>query len=201
MPLNIRKSIAMPAAALAAFAAIALAPAETPAVAAESSAPAWSISPEGKTLGFKVMNNGSEEIAGTFSDWTGMINFDPVAPETAAIKIEIDTGSASVGEGFKDKLLGDVEFFDTGSFPTATFESTSVEALPDGRFAAYGTLSIKGVSQPQDIEFRLTPDGDGMHVEGMGVVAREPFNLGLGQYGGSLDRTVSVEFSFDAAQE
>ena len=201
MHLHIRKSIALPALMLVGLGALVLTSGEQPAVAADSSAPAWTIQPDGKTLGFKVMNNGSEEVAGAFSEWNGMIRMDPVVPDGASIKIDVDLSSASVGEGFKDKLLGDEEFFNTPVYPTATFESNSVEALADGRFAAHGTLSIKGISQPQDIEFRLTPNGDGVHVEGSGVVAREPFNIGLGQYGGSLDRTVSVEFSFDATKE
>lgn len=196
------RKFAIPAFAIAGLVALPfVAPGGEPAVAADSSAPAWTIKPEGKSLGFQVMNNGSEEIDGKFADWNGMINFDPLAPDTASIKIDVDLGSGSVGEGFKDKLLGENEFFDVAVSPTATFTSDSVEALPDGRFAAHGTLSMKGISQPQDIEFRLTPNDDGVHVEGMGVVAREPFNIGLGQYGAGLDRTVSVNFSFDATSE
>lgn len=196
-----RKLFAAPAALVLGVAALSAFGADSgnaQAVAA-SDAPAWTIQPGGE-LGFTVMNNGTETIAGKFGKWDGDIRFDPLAPETAAIAIEIDLASATVNDGFRDQLLKGDEFLSIASGPTATFQSTSVEALPDGRYLARGTLSLRGVSQPQEIEFRLTGGDDAKRVEGTGTIDRKPFNIGFGQNGGSLDPTVSVEFAFDATR-
>lgn len=181
------------------LAALALAGSEDGAVAQGSSAPAWTIEPGG-ALEFSVMNNGSEKIAGSFHHWDGDIRMDPLAPETASLAIEIDLSSGSVDDGFKDGILKGDEFLNASAGPTATFTSTSVEALPDGRFVAHGTLALRGLSRPQDVEFRLTGGNDAKHVEGSATIEREPFNVGFGQYGGSLDPTVSVTFEFDATR-
>lgn len=168
------------------------------AVAAGSSAPAWTIQPTDRMLAFAVINNGSEQISGTFSSWGGEINFDPLTPATAAIRIEIELASASVGESYKDAILKGDEFLDAAVGPTADFESTSVEALPDGRYIAHGTLGLKGVRQPLDVEFRLDGDDSSKRVTGTALIERKPFNIGFGAYGGSLDKTIAVEFVFSA---
>jgi polyisoprenoid-binding protein YceI len=202
MHIHKRKLFAAPAALVFGIAAISVfgtGSGNAQAVAA-SDAPAWTVQPGGE-LGFTVTNNGTETIAGTFADWSGDIRFDPLAPETAAIAMEIDLASATVNDGFRDQLLKGDEFFNIASGPTATFESTSVEALPDGRFVAHGTLSLRGASQPQDVEFRLTGGDDSKRVEGTATIERKPFNIGFGQYGGSLDPSVAVEFAFDATRE
>ena len=201
MRIHKRKRFAAPAAlvlGIAALSAFGAGSGNAQAVA-ESGAPAWTVQPGGE-LGFTVMNNGTEKVAGNFGEWSGDIRFDPLAPETAAIAIEVDLASATVNDGFRDGLLKGDEFFNIASGPTATFQSTSVEALPDGRFVAHGTLSLRGVSQPQDVEFRLTGGDDAKRVEGTATIERKPFNIGFGQYGGSLDASVALEFAFDATR-
>jgi polyisoprenoid-binding protein YceI len=199
MDIRNTRVLAAPAALALGLAAFALSGGESGAIAADSTAPAWTIQPGG-TLGFVAMNNGSEGISGEFGEWSGVIRFDPLAPETAAIAIEIDLASATLNDGFRDQLLKGEEFFDVFANPTATFRSSTVEALPDGRFVAHGTLSLRGASQPQDVEFRLTGGDDAKRVEGSATVERKAFNIGFGQYGGSLDPSVAVEFAFDATR-
>ena len=199
--MDIRKTkvLAAPVALALGLAAVSLGGTGSGAIAAESTAPAWTIEPGG-TLGFTATNNGTERLAGEFGEWSGDIRFDPLAPETAAIAIEIDLASATLNDGFRDQLLKGDEFFNVAAGPTATFQSSSVEALPDGRFVAHGTLSLRGASQPQDVEFRLTGGDQAKRVEGTATIERKPFNIGFGQYGGSLAPSVAVEFAFDATR-
>lgn len=197
MPIRITKVLAAPAGLALGLAALSLGSPRDRAAAAESAAPSWTIQPSGK-LGFTATNNGSERLAGEFGAWHGDIRFDPLAPESSAIAIEIDLASATLNDGFRDQLLKGDEFFNIAATPTATFTSNSVEALPDGRFIAHGTLSLRGISQPQDVEFRMTAGDDAKKVEGTATIERKPFNIGFGQYGGSISPSVEVEFAFDA---
>ena len=166
------------------------------AVAATSAAPAWTIQPGG-TLGAAV-RNGSDTVNVKFAKWGGTINFDPDSPGAAAIKIDVDLASASIGDSFKDELLQGDEFFGTASAPTATYQSQSVEALPDGRFVAHGTLGLHGMSMPQDVEFRLSGSGAQRHVDGTASIDRLGFGIGTGSHGNDLDNAVAVNFAFDA---
>lgn len=166
------------------------------AIAATSTAPAWAIQPGGN-LEFAA-RNGSDTIIAKFAKWGGTINFDPDSPGAAAIKIDVDLTSATIGDAFKDELLQGDEFFGTASTPTATYESQSVEALPDGRFVAHGTLKLHGMSMAQDVEFRLSGSGAQRHVEGTAAVDRLGFGIGTGSHGNDLAPSVAVTFAFDA---
>lgn len=167
------------------------------AVAAATTAPAWTIQPGG-TLGFAV--GGSDTVAAKFAKWGGTINFDPDSPGSAAIHINIDLTSASIGDSFKDELLQGDEFFNTAATPTATYDSTSVVAQPGGGYLAHGTLSLRGMSMPQDVQFRLTGSGAQRHVEGSASVQRVPYGIGTGSHGNGLDAAVKVNFAFDATR-
>jgi polyisoprenoid-binding protein YceI len=183
--------------AVAAIAAVPLiAGGSDPAVAATSDAPAWAIQPGG-TIGFAVAN-GNDTITGQFAKWVGTINFDPDKPGAAAIHIDIDLTSGKIGDSFKDDLLQGDEFFGTASTPTATYDSTSVEAQPDGRFVAHGTLDLHGMKMAQDVEFRLTGSGDQRHVEGKAAIDRLGYAIGTGSHGSDLGNSVTVTFGFDA---
>ena len=166
------------------------------AVAATSTAPAWAIQPGG-TLSATVAN-GSDTIKVNFAKWGGTINFDPANPTAAAIKIDVDLASAAIGDSFKDELLQGDEFFGTASAPTATYQSQSVEAQPEGRYVAHGTLNLHGMSMAQDIEFRLVGTGAERHVEGAASIDRLGFGIGTGSHGNDLDNAVAVRFAFDA---
>jgi polyisoprenoid-binding protein YceI len=170
-----------------------------PAVAATSTAPAWTIKPGG-TLGFSV-GNGSDSIAANFAKWGGTVNFDPDSPGNAAIHIDVDLASAVIGDSFKDQLLQGDEFFNTPATPTATYDSTSVTADPAGGFVAHGTLSLRGMSMPQDLNFKLTGSGAERHVEGHASVDRTAYGIGNGQHGNGLDNAVKVSFAFDATRQ
>ena len=166
------------------------------AVAATSAAPAWTIQPGGK-LEFAA-RNGSDTIGAKFAKWGGTINFDPDSPGAAAIHIDVDLTSATIGDSFKDELLQGDEFFGTANTPTATYQSQSVEAQPDGRFVAHGTLNLHGMSMAQDVDFRLSGSGAQRHVEGSAAIDRLGFGVGTGSHSGDLAGSVAVTFAFDA---
>jgi len=191
-----RKLLAALALVGAAAAIPLIAAGSAPAAAATAAGPSWAIQPGG-TLGFAV-SNGNDTIAANFAKWGGTIAFDPDSPGTAAIHIDVDLTSAKIGDGFKDDLLQGDEFFGTASAPSATYDSTSVEAQPDGRFLAHGTLSLHGMKMAQDVEFRLSGSGAQRHVDGTASIDRLGFGIGTGSHGSDLGGSVAVTFAFDA---
>jgi len=158
--------------------------------------PVWTIKPRG-TLAFSV-RNGAVTIGGRFTRWGGEIAFDPEHPERADIRMTIDLASASVGDATQDAMLTGSDFLDVPAHPRATFRSTSVQQTGANRYAAQGTLSLKGKSGPQPLNFSLKGTGLSRHVEGQAVIDRSAFGIGAGEAADELASMVTLNFSFDA---
>ncbi len=158
--------------------------------------PVWTVQPGGR-IGFSVGNSG-ETISGSFSKWTAKIAMDPDHPETADIAVTIDLASASVGDAYKDGMLGGDEFFGVAAHPTATFTAKGAEKTGPNSYRAAGTLALKGVSKPQTIRFTLSGTGKSRKVSGSASVTRAAFDVGNGESSGGLDPKVAVTFGFSA---
>jgi cytochrome b561/polyisoprenoid-binding protein YceI len=161
--------------------------------------PAWTIQPGGR-VGFSV-GNGGETISGSFSKWTAKIAMDPDHPQSADIRVDIDLASASVGDAYKDGMLPGDEFFDVAAHPSARFVARGAEKAGANSYRASGTLTLKGVSRPQNIHFTLSGGGATRKVAGSATVARAPFGVGNGASSTGLDPKVSVDFSFSATRQ
>ena len=167
-----------------------------PEAAAEAGPPPiWAIQPGGR-LAFSV-GNGDSTIDGSFAEWSGAIRFDPDNPESAEISIDIDLASASVGDSTQDGMLRGAEFFAVASGPTATWRATSVRAQGGGRYLAQGTLSLKGASRAQAVNFTLTGEGLRRRVDGTATIDRNAFGIG-GSSATAVAPNVSLTFGFDA---
>jgi len=166
---------------------------EEPAETAEI--PSWAIQPGGR-LGFVVAGAG-ETYRGSFSSWSGTIKMDPEKPEGSEIRIAVDLGSASLGDATMDATLHGPEFLASGN---ATWRSTSVTRSGPGKYVAKGTLTLKGVSRPQTVNFTLTGKGAKRHAEGSASIDRAAFGVGTGAAAEGLAASVSLSFSFDASQ-
>lgn len=161
--------------------------------------PLWAVQPGG-TIGFSV-GNGGETISGGFSKWTANIAMDPDHPASAGIRVEIDLASASVGDSYKDGMLGGDEFFGVAAHPRAVFTAKGAERTGANSYRASGTLSLKGVSKPQSIRFTLSGTGRTRKVSGSASIARAAFGVGNGESGAGLDPKVAVHFAFSAKAE
>ena len=156
----------------------------------------WTIA-GGKRLAFSV-GNGDSPVRGSFKEWSGAIKFDPDHPEHADLTITVRLASASVGDGTQDAMLQGAEFFASSANPTATWHSTKVTQTAPGHYRAAGTLTLKGASRPQTVNFALTGKDLRRHVTGSASISREAFGIGTGDAGQSLDKSVALSFSFDA---
>lgn len=169
-----------------------------PSVASNASAPPprWAIRPGG-LLAFAI-DNGGTRIDGRFARWSGDIAFDPDHPETAAIRITIDTASASVGDATQDGMLLGQDFLDTAAHPSASFRTKTVERTGPGQYRARGTLTLKGISKAQVLRFTLTGKDLARHAEGSTTISRTAFGIGGGEAAAALADNVTLTFRFDA---
>lgn len=146
--------------------------------AAPAAAPAYTHG-AGSTLGFASSYDG-ESFDGRFARFTTSIRFDP-ATATGRFDVGIDLGSANTENEERDEVLLGEEFFNAVAVPQARYVATTFRKLPDGRFVADGTLSLRGVNQPVPLTFRWTP-GAAPKLEGTATVKRLDFNIGTGDW-------------------
>ena len=72
-------------------------------------------------------------------------------------------------------------FFDGATFPQARYTATKFRALGGNRYAADGTLSLRGVSKPVTLAFTWTPGAKPV-LPGKATVKRLDFGVGGGEW-------------------
>jgi polyisoprenoid-binding protein YceI len=135
----------------------------------------------GSSLNFTTAWSG-EAIQGRFGRWTADIVFAPDDLEHSKVTVSIDMASADTGDAQRDQTLPAADWFDTATHPKAVFTADRFESTGEGRYVAKGKLSLRGVSRPLSLPFRLTIDGDRASVRGVTSLDRTAFGVGQGEW-------------------
>ncbi|HEX3701326.1 MAG TPA: YceI family protein [Phenylobacterium sp.] len=157
-----------------------------PAAVAASREPAptgpvrWAVLP-GSTLGFATTWSG-QGVQGRFRTWKADIVFSPDALARSKVTVTIDLASAETGDAQRDAVLPSPDWFDTANHPKAVFTASRFEKTGADRYLAHGTLQLRGVTRPQDLEFRLDIAGDQAVVRGSAGLDRTVFGVGQGDF-------------------
>ena len=134
----------------------------------------------GSTLAFATEYDG-EVFSGHFSRFSTTLSFDPQRPAEAQLEVVIPLASAGTANPDRDQTLLGPDFFNAKAFPHARYSATGFRALGDGDYAADGTLTLRGVSQPVTLTFHWT-DGANPVLTGKASVQRLAFNVGGGDW-------------------
>lgn len=134
----------------------------------------------GSTLAFAGSYQG-EVFTGTFPGFTTRLSFDPKQLATSRLEVTIPLATAGTGNADYDGELRGGAFFDSAKFPQATYTSTRFRALGGNRYAADGSLSMRGASKPVTLEFTWTP-GARPILAGKATVKRLDFGVGSGDW-------------------
>ena len=121
-------------------------------------------------------------VDGRFRHFDAQVAFDPNHPETAKIGFVIDLVSASLGAAESEAELAKPDWFNTGKFPRATFQSTSVKAAGAGKFEIAGRLVIKETSRDVVIPVALGQSGGTTTATGAFTIKRLDFGIGAGEW-------------------
>ena len=163
------------------------------------------------SLEFAVKHMVFATAKGRFADFSGTVNFDPSNVAASSIDVVIDVTTVSTNNSQRDGHLNSPDFFDTATFPTSTFKSTSVSGTPD-KLKVVGDLTIKGVTKSVTLDAEFL--GQGLNPYGQTVAAfsaatkinRNEFGLNYNaalETGGVLlgeDIKLSIELELNPAQ-
>jgi cytochrome b561/polyisoprenoid-binding protein YceI len=133
-------------------------------------------------------------VTGSFADWTAAISFDPSATGVAG-EVTTTVAITSLTLGSVTSQAMGADFFDSATYPTATFTGTILEEA--GSYTADGTLAIKGNAIPVSFPFDLAIDGDTAQMRGTVTLDRRDFGIGASMadessLGFAVDVTLAV---------
>jgi polyisoprenoid-binding protein YceI len=140
----------------------------------------WSVEPQSK-LGFSVVWSG-EPLTGVFKRWRADIAFDPADLAHSHVVATIETGSLVTDYPDGDDAIKGAVGFASDRFPVARFETATIRRLPDGSFVADGRLTIRGITRPVSLPFKVSFQGTQAHMTGKTTVVRTDFGVGQGEW-------------------
>ena len=108
----------------------------------------YEVDPSHTQVMFKVRHMGISTVTGRFNRFAATFAYDPENPAASWVTATIDAASIDTDNDRRDNHLRSADFFAADSYPTLTFQSTSVERAVDGRLRVAGDLSIRGVTKP-----------------------------------------------------
>ena len=122
-------------------------------------------------------NYQGEVFTGQFPGFTIRLSFDPKQLAKARLHVIIPLATASTSNADYDGELHGPAFLDAATFPQARYTARIFRALGGNRYAADGTLSLRGVSKPVTLEFIWT-QGARPVLAGKATVRRLAFGVG-----------------------
>ncbi len=134
----------------------------------------------GSTLAFGGKYDG-EVFTGTFPGFETRFSFDPAHLADARLDVTIPLAGAKTGNDDRDATLQGPDFFNATRFAQAHYTATTFRSLGEDRYAADGTLELRGIKQPVVLTFTWTPGAQPILV-GKATVQRLDFNVGGGDW-------------------
>ena len=110
------------------------------------SAETYKIDATHSVVGFEIRHL-LTKVRGGFSDFAGMIQFDPAKPEASSVNVTIQAASIDTNHDKRDEDLRSDSFFDVETYPAITFESSAVVKTGDNAYDVKGTFRMHGVSK------------------------------------------------------
>ena len=107
----------------------------------------YAVDPAHSQVTFTVNHLGFSHYSGIFGNPTGTLTIDPKDPAKAKVSIDVPINKLVTTVDKLTEHLLSPDFFEQGSYPSAHFESTSIEASGT-RAKISGNLTIKGITKP-----------------------------------------------------
>ena len=100
----------------------------------------------GSSLTFASRYQG-EVFTGRFPSFTTRLRFDPKQLATSNLDVAIPLAGVTTRNSDRDSTLQSADFFNTAKYPQARFTSSRFRSLGGNRYAADGTLALRGLAE------------------------------------------------------
>ena len=132
----------------------------------------YQIDPEHSSLSFAVKHLTVSTVTGQFTDYRGMIQYDPADPSTFMVDVDIKSSSIDTRQQQRDKHLKSADFFDAEKYPAITFKSKKLSGS-----TITGDLTMHGVTKEISIPVSISgPVNSPMGGKVIGISAETTIN-------------------------
>jgi polyisoprenoid-binding protein YceI len=162
-------------------------------------------------IGFRIKHMGLAEVPGSFTDYTGTINYDATDVTKSSVQFAAKVTSINTGVEPRDKHLRTADFFEVEKFPEMTFKSKRIEKKSDNQFVAYGDFTLKGVTKEISLPFTINNflkdqrGGIKIGVSAVTTINRQDYGITWGKTLDNgilaLDNNVQVNLQIEAAKQ
>ena len=107
----------------------------------------------------KVKHIGVSWVKGRFNDFSGSFEYDKDNINDSSVEVTIQTQSFDSNHAKRDKHITGSDYLNASKYPTATFKSTSISDLGDGKVKVNGDLNLHGVTKAIAFDANLIGEG------------------------------------------
>jgi len=136
----------------------------------------------GKSTVTAISKQMNVPVDGTFRKFNAQLTFDPAKPTAGSANLSIDTDSYDLGDPEYNKQVRGKEWFDSATFPKATFVSTAIAPAGGNQYKVTGKLTIKGKSQTVTVPVSITQQGATQTFDGSLPIKRTQYDIGSGEW-------------------
>ena len=130
----------------------------------------------------------------TFKKFSGSIVYSAANPAASTAALDVDMASLDIGDPAYDAEVRKKAWFDSATYPMATFRSTAIKAGAAGQFTAAGNLTIKGRVLAISIPISVQSAAGLNTFSGSYELSRKAFGIGDPIWEDVLDDKVAVKF-------
>jgi len=121
-------------------------------------------------------------VDGKFRKFSAQLSFDPAKPTSGNASVSIDTASYDLGADDYNKQAQGKEWFDSATYPAATFVSSAIAPAGGNQYKITGKLTIKGKSQTVVVPVTIASQGSTQTFDGSLPIRRSQFDVGTGEW-------------------
>jgi polyisoprenoid-binding protein YceI len=143
----------------------------------------------------------SSRVYGTFGKFEATLDFDTAKPSAAHAALTIQLDSIDAGSSDANSELQKPAWFDTATYPVATFVSTGVKVLGNNHYSITGKLTLRGITHVVEVPVLLKSVNAIGIFDGQLTLKRSDFKIGEGEWADSVvSDKIHIRFRMVAPQ-
>ena len=140
----------------------------------------WNIDYSNSQIQFSGEQAGAP-FTGSWNKWQASLQFDSADLQQSRFDVNIQIESVNSNDEERDQTILSSDFFDSIKFPSARFQASSFSSQGN-EFIARGTLTIKDITRPCTLVFKVKQTDKGKELTGQASLNRHDWDVGIGDW-------------------
>jgi polyisoprenoid-binding protein YceI len=146
---------------------------------------------------FRVFHQQLLNLVGRFDMYSGTLTLDPANLANSQLTATVNMASLNMGDAdVTETLANSAVWFNSSTFPDATFKSTSATVTGENEVDFQGDLTFVGVTKPWTFHVKFNPGPSGEFGSAVGILGTGTLNrldFGVKEYLNMAAENVEIE--------